>query len=644
VDFGGKRAVAAAELQGLGEALAHRGPDDSGWYLDGRTGRCGLAHRRLAVIDVAGGKQPMSNEDGRVWAVYNGECYNFQELRGELEKQGHRFRTRSDTEAVVHLYEQRGAGCVEAMRGMFALAVWDERRGQLFLARDRLGKKPLYYTRHEGRFIFASECKALVQVAGMPRTADRQAVLHYLLLGYVPGPRSAFAGIRQLPAAHVLTVEAGKGETAAPKRYWSLPTEEGYAGTRAQAAEEVRATLEEAVRLRLVSDVPLGAFLSGGLDSTIVVGLMRQAGQSPIRTCSIGFREEGYNELEWAGLVARLYETEHHEHVVGAECLETIEKLSYHFDEPFADSSALPTYHLCRAARGHVTVALSGDGGDECFGGYDRYRALAWAERVRRGRVLRFLARQRLWHLLPAGEHHSRWHRLRRLLAGANLPPARRYLKWVSVFDPDLLAELCSEEWLAQGVSAEALWTTLDGYFPPGAGAGGGAERLIRQAMLADGRMYLAGDINTKVDRASMAVGLEVRCPFQDQEVMELAYRLPTAWRHDGRVSKVILREACRDLVPKEVGARRKMGFGVPVGRWFRGELRALFRDVVLSPQALRRGYFYSRAIEKLLEENDGRRADHGARLWSLLMLELWHQRYIDGLPGAEAGAGKKEG
>jgi len=627
IDFKGTRPVQTDELERMAQSLAHRGPDEQGLYLD-RRGCCGLAHRRLAVIDPEGGKQPLCNEEKTLWISYNGECYNFAELRGDLEALGHRFKTRCDTEVVLHLYEQYGAECVEYMRGMFGLAVWDEKKSQLFLARDRLGQKPLYYAVHDGRFIFASECKAILQVEGFPRRIDTEGIAGYLLLQYVPNPRSGFADIKQLPPAHSMTVNRANYAEVSTCCYWSVSAEPNFAGSFDEALEQVRAELTEAVRLRLVSDVPLGAFLSGGLDSTIVVGLMNSAGGRSTKTCAIGFDEPRYNELDFARQVAQRYGCDHDEHIVRSDCLDVVEKLSYYYDEPFADCSAVPTYYLAHRARAKVTVALTGDGGDECFGGYDRYKALRLAERVNRSRLLRWLVRRGFWQRLFTPEHHSRWHGLKRFMAAAALPVDRCYLKWLAVFDPDMLGDL-----LTDGAFAMGQWAYLARFFHHSDAFETESDRYVAQAMFADANTYLPGDLNCKIDRASMSTGLELRCPFQDHKVVELAYSLPAGWRHNGSVSKYILRRACGDLLPETISRRAKMGFGVPVGRWFRGDLRGLFVDTVLSKRALERGLFNRGAIEKLLWENDQRRDDHGHRLWALLMLELWQQRYIDNKP-----------
>ena len=625
VDFHTDTVVEQAELERMAMVLAHRGPDDSGVYIDPDTHRCGLAHRRLEVIDPAGGPQPLANEDRTLWITYNGECYNFADLRRDLVAKGHHFQTQCDTEVVVHLYQEYGRDCVEYMRGMFAFAIWNNRRQQLFLARDRLGQKPLYYGVHKGRFIFASECKAILESADFPRRPDPDAIGHYLLLQYVPFPQSAFADIQQLPPAHVMTIDETNYGQPSAQRYWSIPTEPAFTGDFSEACQQVRTELTAATRMRMISDVPLGAFLSGGIDSAIIVGVMSEKNPEVTQTCTIGFQEKIYNELPLARQVANRFGCEHREFVVEPDCTETIDKLSYFYDEPFADCSALPTFHLSHLARSQVTVALTGDGSDECFGGYDRYRALRLSEWMNRRRFLNWLIRRKLWQNMAAGEHRSRRRQLKRFVTAAALPVARRYLKWVTVFHPDILRELLADDAFL-GQVPDQHWDYLTRYFA------GPAEHIdfVGRAMVADGSLYLPGDLNAKIDRASMSIGLELRCPFQDHKVVELAYSLPTRWRSHRSQGKYLLRQAFADLLPPAIARQPKRGFSVPVGRWFRNELREKFVDTVLSPRALQRGYFHSKVIRSLLDQNDRKQEDHGHRLWSLLMLELWHRRYID--------------
>ncbi|MBN2375045.1 MAG: asparagine synthase (glutamine-hydrolyzing) [Sedimentisphaerales bacterium] len=632
IHFDNDQPVNLGQLEPMAAVLAHRGPDDSGFYIDPETHRCGLAHRRLSIIDLHSGHQPMSNEDQSIWICYNGECYNFQQLRSDLQQRGHRFKSLGDTEVIVHLYEEFGPDCLEHLRGMFALAIWDQNKQSLFLARDRLGQKPLFYALHQGRFIFASQPKAILQTENFPRQPDTAAIMQYLLLQYVPHPQTAFTGIKQLPPAHSLLLDCKNFTSATPQRYWSLPAEPTFNGSFEDAQQALRHELSQAVRMRMISDVPLGAFLSGGLDSAIIVALMSQSTDHPIKTCSIGFEHDLYNELPYATQVARQFNCDHAEHIVQPNCAESVEKLCTFYDEPFADSSALPTWHLSQLARSHVTVALSGDGGDECFGGYERYRALHLTEKINRHSLLRWLAQRKFWQRLPASEHHARLDRLKRLLAGANLPPHQRYLKWMALFDPTMIENLCKSDLIQNNFSTHQLWQHYEKDFqsPPNRNNANTSAQLIHQAMQSDAINYLPGDINTKIDRAGMSVALELRSPFQDHKLMELAHSLPTHFLHNGRLGKLILRRAYSNLLPEKVLHRKKLGFGVPVGRWFRHELREIFSDTVLGNRATQRGYFNRPAIENLLKQNDQKLADHGHKLWALLILELWHRKYID--------------
>lgn len=634
LSFEGREPVRPQELERMAAMLAHRGPDGSGTYLDSRSGRCGLAHRRLSIIDLKGGKQPMSHAGERFWISYNGECYNYRELRQALEQNGHRFNTQSDTEVILHLYEVYGADCVEHMRGMFAFAIWDELEQTLFLARDRLGQKPLFYGVNSGQFYFASECKAIVAVDGFPRRPNLSAVSHYLLLQYVPAPASGFDGIEQLAPAHRMTVSVGSASAPMSERYWSVPTESSFSGDVDEAAERLRSELVEATRMRMISDVPLGAFLSGGIDSTLVVGLMSQIDTEPVKACTIGFDEEQYNELPFARQAAERFNTDLDIQVVRAnDCLDAIDHLSYYYDEPFADPSAAPTYFVSRLARSRVTVALTGDAGDELFGGYHRYARLRLSETLHRVALLPRLARLGLWQGPASWKRRGKLRGLIRFLRTIGMPVNRRYLAMMSYFDPDHLEWLCSESHRTQLDSSMPHWDYLSDYFPPLSGGRHPIDDRVGQAMVVDANTYLPGALNTKADRASMSVSLELRCPFQDHKVVELAFSLPVSWRLNRSISKYILRKACADLLPPAIACRSKKGFGLPLESWFQNELRDMFMDTVLSPHAMARGYFRRQAVEQLVRENDLNQEPHGDRLWALLMLELWHQRFIDRKP-----------
>ena len=633
-------AVDESTLRRMTDALQHRGPDDEGQYLSaGKTavsaaGGVALGHRRLSIIDLAGGHQPLSNEDGTVWIAFNGEIYNYRELQPVLESQGHRFHTASDTETIVHLYEQHGPACVDKLRGMFAFALWDSRNQQLFLARDRLGKKPLIYRHEANRLLFASELKAILQVPGVPRDIDPLALADYLALQYVPYPRSILNGYAQLPPAHWAIFSARTGELKV-ERYWSppyedqplLPDESPCPTTDDEWRTRVRETLTEAVRLRLRSDVPLGAFLSGGIDSTIITGLMQRLSSRPIQTFSIGFPVKQFDERTYAREAAEKLGTEHHELVVTPSAVELLPKLIWHYDQPFADSSAIPTMYLSQFTRQHVTVALTGDGGDELFSGYDRYQAVALASRVDRlpGWLRRPLTHP-VWQQLPASvEQKSTRRRLKRFLSVLGQSPERRYLNWISIFDDGRRRDLFTPEFATRLRDHDAAEFILSAY-----GRHPGAD-IVRRTTAVDVETYLPGDILVKVDIASMAYGLECRAPFLDHHVAQLAARMPQRLKMKGGRGKLILRDVFRDLLPESINRRPKMGFGVPLDHWFRNELRELLTDTLLDAKSLQRGYFRPDAVRKLLDEHTSAQWDHSARLWALLVLELWQRRFLDG-------------
>ncbi len=640
--------AAADVVWRMTDVLSHRGPDAAAVYHSavGRrlerneplsergAGKAGaaLGFRRLAIIDLVTGLQPLANEDETVWISFNGEIYNYQELRPDLEAKGHRFRTNGDTETIVHLYEEYGPKCVERLRGMFALAIWDARRQRLFLARDRLGKKPLFYRHDAGRLLFGSELKALLQFPGVPREVDPAALDAYLTYQYVPHPECILRGYQKLPPGHWAIYEKGRLQV---ERYWMPPyaapasaNGNGHGQHRSyeQWQDELRTTLTEAVRLRLRSDVPLGAFLSGGIDSTIISGLMQRLSSTPIHTFSIGFPVKKFDETSYAREAAAFLGTQHHEQIVEPHALSILPKLIWHYDEPFADSSAIPTMYLSEMTRREVTVALSGDGGDELFCGYDRYRAVRIAERTDRlpGWVKRFLSAP-LWQRFPASvEQKSFRRRVKRLLAELSKPPERRYLRWINIFDDGRRRSLYRDEFAARLGNVDSADFLLDAYraCPD--------RDFITRTMCADVLTYLPCDILTKVDVASMAFGLEARCPFLDTEVAELAARMPIELKQTAAGGKRILIDTFRDLLPPSIQSRSKMGFGVPLDSWFRGELRPLLHDTLLDSRSLSRGYFKPESIRRLVEEHDTRRWDHSYRLWALLVFELWQRTWLD--------------
>ncbi len=634
--FDSGRPVEREILERMNAVLAHRGPDDAGIYCDGPVG---LAHRRLSIIDLSpAGHQPMSNEDGTIWIVFNGEIYNFQSLRPDLVRRGHRFRSNSDTEVIIHLYEEHGVECLRFLRGMFALAIWDGARRQLFLARDRLGKKPLSYQQDGAAFRFASEVKAILQDPDVQNRPNPAGISQYLTYGYVPGSGSAFQGIHKLPPGHYLTCCDGQVKVA---RYWRLRRDRKAQRSEADWCQEIVARLEEATRLRMISDVPLGAFLSGGIDSSAIVALMSRIATGPVKTFSIGFEEPEYDELRYARQVAERFQTDHHEFVVRPDAAAVLPRLAWHYDEPFADSSAVPTYYVAQMTRAHVTVALNGDAGDESFGGYDRYVANLLAASFDRWPGAGFLRHTIRWglHLLPhGGTRTSLFYRGRRFLDGLTETPERRYARWFCQFYGDRKADLCTPEFLAAAGEVDALEVLLASYRESDAPDFGDATLGV------DAGLYLPDDLLVKVDIASMAHSLEARSPFLDHEFMEFAATIPFELKVRGRIKKYILKQALAGLLPDQILHRPKMGFGVPIDHWLRHELREMAHDTLLSTRAVGRGYFRPGVIRRMLEDHARKKASWHYLLWTLLMLELWHRTYIDGdgdvswrqtLPGA---------
>lgn len=617
----GGASPAAPFLDAMNGALRHRGPDDGGtWVSVDR--RVGLAMRRLSIIDVAGGRQPVFNEDGSVAVVFNGEIYNFQALRQELEAKGHRFKSHSDTEAIVHLYEEEGVECVRRLRGMFAFALWDAKNERLLLARDRFGKKPLFYREKNGGLVWASELQALKTLPDFDRAIDPAALDLYLSLQYIPSPRTIYRDVRKLPPAHRLVVERG----GAPRveRYWDLPVgRPPLAIDVGEAREEIRRRLTEAVRLRMVSEVPLGAFLSGGVDSSVIVGLMSGLSPKPVKTFAIGFDHEEFTELEHARTAARRFGTEHTEFMVTPETAATLPLLAKHYGEPYADASALPTYYVARETRRHVTVALNGDGGDENFAGYLRHRAAAaaWRARVVPGAVWRAGARWAAAVGDRRGVKGILWRGRRFLESAAERDPVARHLSLVCFFPEDVKRALYTEGFSQRVDEGIALAYLRDAF------ERAGSADFVNRTLYTDFSTYLPECLMTKVDIASMAVSLEARSPLLDHEFVEFVFQLPGRWKLKGWTGgKWIFKEAFKDLLPPSIARRGKMGFGVPLGPWFRGPLRGLFEDTALSPEAAGRGYFRPEGVRALWAEHQTGRRDHGYKLWALLMLEMWHR------------------
>jgi asparagine synthase (glutamine-hydrolysing) len=610
--------------------LKHRGPDGEGMHIEPGVG---LGMTRLAIIDAAGGRQPMTNEDESVWLVFNGEIYNFRELRSLLAARGHRFRSRSDTEVLLRAYEVFGESCVEHLRGMFAFAVWDRRRQRLLLARDRLGKKPLYYRRRNGLLLFASEIKALLCHPAVGRDVDAEALHHYLAFGYTPGDRSIFAEIASLPPAHIAVAT---GDRLDLTTYWALPrgaVTRAEAVPAAEAPTLVRSALAESVRLRLQSDVPLGVFLSGGIDSSALVASMREVTGQRIATFTVGFgaADPSFDELPYARLVARRFETDHHEDVLEPRVADLLPAIVQHFDEPFADSSAVATFVVAQATARHVKVALSGIGGDEAFAGYPRYLGLRVSEGYARlPAPVRRLARAAVRGLARESGGGVDWGaRARRFVAGADQPLPDRYLGWTRFFGAADLERLATPalraRWAAEvAVRQRAAFATRD------------ANDAVDGAFRVDLATYVPDDLLVMADRMSMAHSLELRAPFCDHRLLELSLRIPSSAKLRGGRLKAVLKRAFADVLPREVLARPKQGFMIPLARWLRTDLREAMEDLLSGERVRARGLFVAAAVEALKREHLEGMRSHADRLWALMMLELWMRQYVDGV-GAEA-------
>jgi asparagine synthase (glutamine-hydrolysing) len=599
------------------QAIVHRGPDDEGIFT---THNVGLGMRRLSIIDLSGGHQPIFNEDRSIWIVFNGEIYNFPELRPGLEARGHRFYTNTDTETIVHLYEEMGAACVQKLRGMFAFALWDDRQQSLLVARDRLGKKPVHYGLHKGRLYFASEIKSILAVAPELAEINQAALLQYMYLGYIPDPATAFLGIHKLPPGHLLTFERSK---LSIRKYWDLPE---YAthnpSSEEECLEELERRLAEAVNIRLISDVPLGALLSGGTDSSTVVALMSRASSKPVKTFSIGFRHADFDESKYARLVAQKFATDHHELMLEPDVVATVERLTASMEEPFADPSMLPTYFVSCLARQHVTVALSGDGGDELFAGYERYGTHARRQVFAKiPAVAREVFREQVFPLLPKKM------RGRQLSYNLSLPWRERYADEMCLLPaferetPLLKPEFRAT--IAESGDPQDILLSLFEKAP--------ARDPISQMLYVDTKTYLVEDILTKVDRMSMLTSLEVRVPILDHEFVEWVTALGPEWKmRDGKQKYIFRKLAERVGVPKEVLHRPKQGFALPLVHWMRNELKEMIVDVLLDSRTLQRGYFDPKGVRQLLDEHFSRRRSRMGLLWRLFIFELWHRNFLE--------------
>lgn len=643
IDFNSKDAKADT-VKRMCAVIAHRGPDDEGVVcirgnhcveMD-RTGGEGLydsgfevvlGHRRLSIIDLSeAGHQPMANEDRTIWIAFNGEVYNFLQLRRDLEDRGHLFKSKSDTEVIIHAYEEWDVDCLKYFRGMFAFAIWDGKRKRGFLARDRLGKKPLVYWIGEGRLVFASELKSLLQVPGIEREVDLTALHNYLTFQYVPCPDSIIEGIKKLPPAHYLLYDS-IGHVKI-ERYWTLRF--SPRGTKRASfqdmCERIRFELEESIRLRLISDVPLGAFLSGGIDSSIVVGIMAKFSGTPVKTFSIGFEEEEFDELSYARMISERFGTEHHEFVVRPNAIEILSKLAWYYNEPFADASSIPTYYVAKMTSEFVKVVLTGDAGDENFAGYGRYLRSKWVswftrlpKKVRRGllpgllrRFSRFPWRQKTFN------------RLADFIEELSGDQARNYGEQIRIFSQTGKNHLYTEEMMKHLKDIDSMEFLADKYREVE------TNDFIERLLYIDIKSYLPEDLLVKVDIATMANSVEARVPFLDHVFMESVAGIPSHLKLKGTVGKFILKKAFSDLLPEAILRRKKMGFGVPVSKWFRKELKEYVYQILLDERTIRRGYFKRESIQRLLDDHVALRYDHSTKIWTLLFLETWFRVFFD--------------
>lgn len=614
------RPVDSDQLRGMGEAIVHRGPDGGGTFC---APGVGLAHRRLSIIDLEGGKQPLGNEDGSVQVVFNGEIYNYRELRHQLEGKGHRFATHSDTEVLVHLYEDVGDSLVEQLRGMFAFALWDERKKRMLLARDRVGIKPLYFLRDNEKLLFSSELKGILAYEGVSREIDAGSLEDYLAYGMVSGTRTIFHGIEKLGPGHVLSVEPGKWNSP-PRRYWQLHFSSDDTFSEEQWTQAVRAKVEESVQRHLIADVPVGAFLSGGIDSTVVTAMAAQLLNQPILTFSIGFRESQFNELPYARQVAQQYGTHHVEEIVTADAASLLDQLCWHYDEPFADSSAIPTMLVSRLASQHVKVVLSGDGGDEAFGGYSRY-----PHDLREGRIRDYLPawlRHRILQPLalawPKSDWLPRYLRAKTALTNLSLDADAAYANTLASCRLPLRHQLLSADVVRQ-LNGHRPETGLRHAFQEG------RSDPLTSMLSADFATFLPDDYLVKVDRASMAYGLEVRPPLLDHELLEMSARIPSRYKIRRGESKWIFKQACDDLLPQGFRKRPKQGFEIPVDSWLRGPLQEMFRETVLNSGGPAAPFLDLQQVEIALDQHVSGRRRLGQTLWSLLVLTRWAELFL---------------
>ncbi|NNE01421.1 MAG: asparagine synthase (glutamine-hydrolyzing) [Pirellulaceae bacterium] len=622
-----RHAIDASTLAKMTEVIAHRGPDDSDSWSDrehrdayGNPLGVALGFRRLSIIDLQGARQPMANEDGSVRMVFNGEIYNYKTLRNRLEGKGHQFATHGDGESIIHSYEDVGTDCFAQLNGMFAIAIWDSNRNRLVLARDRIGQKPLYYAVKDNRIIFGSELKCLAQVDGVCSEIDPAAIDEFLTYQYVPHPGTIWKGVRKLAPGHFAVFENGK---VTVQRYWDFDPSIETPISAGDAQERLRELLTDSVRLRMQSDVPLGSFLSGGIDSSLITAIAQAQSDDPVRTFSIGFPIADFDETQYAAQVAKHLGTQHQRFEVTPSGVDVIDQLVWHYDEPFGDSSAVPTWYLSQLTRNEVTVALSGDGGDELFAGYERYRALWLSQRLQKMFPLHQFPGIGLVQRLPdSNKRRSIIRRGKRFLEAIGQPAARRYLNWLQIFPESLRASLYTDDFVGQLPGDDpfeflnSVWSRSEG------------RDIVTRASTSDILSYLPCDLCTKVDIASMAHSLEVRQPLLDYRVVEFAASLPVHLKFRGRRGKLLLQDTFGNLIPRSIFTRKKMGFGIPIGAWFRNELKPMVHDTLLGDDARISPYFRQDAIAQLVRSHEENEQNHGYRLWNLLFLEKWLRRW----------------
>ncbi|KPK41114.1 MAG: hypothetical protein AMJ78_06420 [Omnitrophica WOR_2 bacterium SM23_29] len=608
-------------VRAMTQAMAHRGPDDEGIYST--KGAC-LGHRRLSIIDISSaGHQPLSNEDKTIWLIINGEIYNYKDLRNELEKKGHIFSSHSDAEVLVHLYEEKGKDCVSSLVGMFAFAIWDSRKELLFLARDRIGKKPLLYAYANGNLCFASEFSALLKSNLIKKEINLEALDYYLTFGYIPAPLTIYKNVFKLMPAHILMFKNGEVNI---ERYWQLDYKKKIDITEDEAEREILKLLFDAVKVRLYSDVSLGVFLSGGIDSSMIVGLMSQVYKQRIKTFSIGFDESDYNELRYARNIAKLFNTEHKEFIVEPKALDVLPALVEHYGEPYADPSCIPTYYVSKLSKQYVTVALNGDGGDELFAGYERYQAMLHSKVFDKlSPFLRRTTSALFVNAIPESlDGRKLVRKIKRFFEATSLPMYKRYIKWIGILDDDLKRALYSQDFM----TSTADFTTGD--FFKDCLSDSHNLGLVDKLMKLDMLTYLPGDLLVKVDIASMANALEARSPFLDHRLMEFGVSLPPYFKLRGITRKYILKKIAAKFIPRANIHRTKQGFGIPIGQWFRTELKDYLCDNLLSPSFLKRGYFNSKAVKEMVDLHLSKQKDYSFQLWALLMFELWYRKFME--------------